>query len=317
MEGRIRLPSVKPSTAFLRRPIERLTQTCVDYPQELLRIAAHVQGFDAPPELQFIGALPEFAPAAPCVAIVGSRASSQHGRQVAGRIGAGLAAAGVVVVSGAARGIDQAAMQGALDAGGIVVAVLGSGLRRPYPPDALAMLDQIAAQGGAAISEFPAVMPPLRHHFPKRNRLLAAFCQVIVVVEAGTRSGSMNTVRWGLELGRDLAAVPGLAGAAATAGPHRMLREGAALVESSSDVLGLLGFEHEVAVDGTLGRVPKTEHSSAPILRALSSLDIPFDDLLTQTGMDASELQAALGELELLGVVQRRAGGAYHRCSNP
>ena len=306
---------MKPSTAFLRRPIERLTQSCVDYPQELLQIAAHVPGFDAPPELQYIGTLPEFAPRAPCVAIVGARASSLHGKQVAGRLGAGLAAAGVVVVSGAARGIDQAAMQGALDAGGIVVAVLGSGLRRPYPPDAFGMLEQIAAQGGAVVSEFPAVMPPLRHHFPQRNRLLAAFCQAIIVVEAGTRSGSMNTVRWGLDLGRDLAAVPGLAGAPSTAGPHRMLREGTALVESSADVLALLGFDHQVEVDGSIGRVPKTEHSSTPILRALSGLDMPFDELLVQTRMESTELQAALGELELLGIVQRREGGAYHRCT--
>jgi len=307
---------VKPSTAFLRRPIERLTQSCANYPQELLRIAAHVRGFDAPPELQYIGTLPEFAPVAPCVAIVGARACSLHGRNLAGRLGAGLAAAGVVVVSGAARGIDQAAMQGALDAGGTVVAVLGSGLRRPYPPDAFGMLEQIAAQGGAAISEFPSAMPPLRHHFPQRNRLIAAFCQAIIVVEAGRRSGSMNTVRWGLDLGRELAAVPGLAGAPSTAGPHRMLREGAALVESPSDVLTLLGFEHQVQTDGTLRGAPKTEHLSTPILRALAGLDMPFDELLTQTRMEATELQSALGELELLGIVQRREGGAYHRCTS-
>jgi DNA processing protein len=306
---------VKPSTAFLRRPIERLTQSCVDYPQELLQIAAHVAGFEAPPELQYVGTLPEFAPAAPCVAIVGARACSLHGRQIAGRLGSGLAVAGVVVVSGAARGIDQAAMQGALDAGGTVVAVLGSGLRRPYPPDAYGMLEQIAAQGGAVLSEFPSAMPPLRHHFPKRNRLLAAFCQAIVVVEAGTRSGSMNTVRWGLDLGRELAAVPGLAGSPSAAGPHRMLREGAALVESPADVLALLGFEHHVEADGTLCSAVKTEHSSTPILRALAGLDLPFDELLVQTRMHTTELQAALGELELLGVVQRREGGAYHRCT--
>ncbi len=308
---------MRPSTAFLRRPIERLTQSCAEYPQELLRIAAHVPGFDAPAELQYIGKLPTLAPTAPCVAIVGARACSLHGRQLAGRLGAGLAAAGVVVVSGAARGIDQAAMQGALDAGGAVVAVLGSGLRRPYPPDATAMLEQIAAQGGAAISEFPTTMHPLRHHFPKRNRLLAAFCQVIVVVEAGKRSGSMNTVRWGLDLGRELAAVPGLAGAAYTAGPHRMLREGAALIESPADILTLLGFDHQVKPDGTLDGTPHTEHASAPILRVLSGLDLPFDELLAQTGMQTSELQAALGELELLGIVQRREGGAYHRCAGP
>ena len=286
---------MKPSTAFLRRPIERLTQSCADYPQELLRIAAHVPGFDAPAELQYVGTIPEFPPTAPCVAIVGARACSLHGRQLAGRLGAGLAAAGVVVISGAARGIDQAAMQGALDAGGTVVAVLGSGLRRPYPPDAFGMLEQIAAQGGAAISEFPASMHPLRHHFPKRNRLLAAFCQAIVVVEAGARSGSMNTVRWGLDLGRELAAVPGLACAPYTAGPHRMLREGAALVESPADVLTLLGFEHQVEADGSLGSLPKTEHASAPILRVLAGLDLPFDELLVQTRMEAAELQAALG----------------------
>jgi DNA processing protein len=282
-----------------------------------LRIAAHVPGFDAPAELQSIGQLPLIAPKAPSVAIVGARACSLHGRQLAGRLGAGLAAAGVVVVSGAARGIDQAAMQGALDAGGAVVAVLGSGLRRPYPPDACTMLDQIAAQGGAVLSEFPATVPPLRHHFPQRNRLLAAFCQVVVVVEAGRRSGSMNTVRWGLDLGRELAAVPGLAGAAYTAGPHRMLREGAALVESSADVLSLLGFDHQVEADGTLSPAPSTEHASAPILRVLDGLDLPFDELLVQTRMQASELQAALGELELLGIVQRRDGGAYHRCTSP
>lgn len=269
-------------------------------------MAAAIPGFDPPTILRISGQLPKHAPEAPAVALIGSRACTTYGAQSAYDLGAGLARAGVVVVSGAARGIDQAAMQGALSADGAVIAVLGSGLRNYYPPDAGGLLRRVVESGGAVVSEFPDEVSPRRHHFPQRNRLLAAFSQVVVVIEGGERSGTTNTARWALELGREVAAVPGIARSPTSAGPHRLLREGAALVERAHDVLQLLGMDHEAS--------PKRQSTpDHPIVRLIPPQGAAIDELLLTSGLDRHDLLAELGALEIKGQINRAAGGVYHR----
>lgn len=289
-------------------PIQRLQRGQAGYPSVLTAAAAAVRGFDAPPVLSLWGKLPVCAPHAPCVAIVGSRACTQAGRQFAAQLGAALAQQGVVVVSGAARGIDQAAMQGAQAAGGKVVAVLGSGLACPYPRDGLPLLWQMATTRGAVLSEFDDGASPRRHHFPQRNRLIAALSQVVVVVQGGERSGTMNTVQWALELGRDVGAVPGIPGQPCSAGPHRLLRQGAFLVDSPQDVLAVLGLSSH----------PPTQAAQSPRARVLDALTLQASSLpalQSQLSLSPDQLRTELATLELEGLIHRAPGGAYHRRS--
>jgi DNA processing protein len=174
--------------------------------------------------------------ATPCVAIDGSRAASAYGLQVAERLAADLARAGVTVVSGLARGVDSAAHRGALTAGR-TIAMLGSGVDVIYPPEHETLADQIVRQGGALLSELEPGTPPRRGHFPRRNRLISGMALAVVVVEASARSGSLQTARFALEQGRDVLAVPGTIVGDRFRGSHALLRDGAKLVESASDIL--------------------------------------------------------------------------------
>lgn len=241
------------------------------------------------------------------VAVVGARACTGYGRAQSARLGGGLAAAGAVVVSGAARGIDQAAMAGALEARGAVVAVLGSGLSRPYPPQARPLLDRIVEAGGAVISEFPCAMPPLRENFPRRNRVMAALARGVVVVQATARSGSMTTVDCALEIGRDVFAVPGPVDCIVSRGPHKLLREGAILAESAADILEHYGLDGVAGPDGTAA-------GGSPILRALAAGDRTLDELARELGHPVEALLQSLMDLELQGRAVRLPGGIYHRC---
>ena len=177
---------------------------------------------------------------APAVALVGSRNSTSAGREVAFHLGADLAAAGVVVASGFARGIDAAAHRGALTTGRSI-AVLGCGLDQPYPSDHGPLGRDLAATG-ALVSEFPPGAPPFAHHFPLRNRTLSGLCRAVVVVQARERSGSLITARLALEQGRDVMAVPGDVRTGAYAGGHALIRDGARLVERAADILDELGW---------------------------------------------------------------------------
>ncbi len=188
-----------------------------------------------PPERLTVrgGWLPEDAAA---VAVVGMRDASHAGLENAQRLGFELAQAGVTVVSGLAREIDAAAHRGALKAGGRTIAVLGSGLMHIYPPEHLKLAEEIASHG-AVMSEFPMESLPLKEHFPQRNRIISGLSLGVVVVEAAQRSGALITARFALEQGREVFAVPGRAGDSKTQGVHRLLRDGAGLVESANDIL--------------------------------------------------------------------------------
>ncbi len=241
---------------------------------------------------------------ATCVALVGSRAASPLGLAFARRLADELAAAGLVVVSGLARGIDAAAHRGALDARGRTVAVLGSGLDRLYPPEHAELAAQV--QGiGAVVSEFPLGTPPAKPHFPRRNRVIAGWVRAVVVVEAGSRSGALSTARAALDEDRDVMAVPGHPTDPRAEGANRLLQDGAALVRGSADVLHELGLAQPPSSDG----VPDDD-----VLRVMTR-DVPrgVDEIQQSSGLALPVLLARLSQLELGGAVLRLPGALYVR----
>jgi len=270
------------------------------YPAALLTLA------DAPPVLWAVGRLDALQ--APAVAVVGSRAPTPAGRQVAFALGRDLAAAGLVVVSGLARGIDGAAHEGALSTG-LTTAVLGCGVDRPYPPEHRPLAARVA-RSGVVVSEFPPATAPHAHHFPLRNRLISGLAAAVVVVEAADRSGSLITARWALEQGRDVLAVPGSVLSGRSRGCHALIRDGAALVESAEDVLAELG-----RVAPTAGRdAPAHPGASDPVLAAMPPGEaMSLDVLMAETGLSAPRVLERLLEAELAGAVERTGAGRFCR----
>ena len=200
-----------------------------DYPANLRQIA------DPPPFLFVRGTASLTDPN--CIAIVGARAASDIGRRMAQRLGLELAAKGFTVVSGLARGIDGEAHQGALDAHGVTIAVLGCGVDVIYPPEHRKLAEAIIAGGGAIVSELPIGSQPPAENFPTRNRILSGLCLGVVIVEAAEKSGSLITARMALEQDRQVFAVPGSPLTGKTRGSNRLLKEGAKLVECVEDVI--------------------------------------------------------------------------------
>lgn len=264
-----------------------------------------LDALDHPPPLLFVrGDVAALTDGAWRVGVIGARACTPYGREQAARFGSGLAASGATVVSGAARGIDQCAMQGAAAAGGRVIAVLGSGMDECYPASAQPLLESCVALGGAVVSEFAFGVRPRAGNFPRRNRILAALSAATVVVQATRRSGSMNTVAWALSLGREVWAVPGPVDSAASQGTHLLLREGASLAEGPAEVLRSL--DRRVAPD-EMGR-------DSPVLRALDGKDASLAELAASLGQDEEPILLELLELELQGRTVRLPSGLYHRC---
>jgi DNA processing protein len=239
----------------------------------------------------------------PRIAIVGSRAPTPYGEAQARRFADAFAAAGIGVVSGLARGVDAAAHAAALDAGGATIAVLGSGVDRPWPADSLA--DRVAAEG-LLLSELPLGTGPRRHHFPRRNRLISALSEAVLVVEAAWASGSLITARWAADQGRAVFALPGRVDHPMARGCHRILREGATLVTSPEELLLDLGWAGAARPHAT--REPESE-----LERALVGETLSADDLARRTRRDVADVLTDLVELELRGAVARAPGGLFRR----
>jgi DNA processing protein len=294
-----------------RRAAERLGAVVVtladrEYPAALRDLPL------PPPALYCRGALPR----APAVAIVGSRRPTEYGRECARWFARELARQGVVVVSGFARGIDGAAHRGALDAGGRTVAVLGCGLDIPYPKRNHAELAAPIAACGALVSELPIGTPPRQESFPLRNRLIAALSRVTLVVEAAVRSGSLITARHALELGREVAALPGRICDETAQGCNALIADGAIPALHPRDLLAALG-------EGALGEgVPAPAVDVPPPLPGLAARlweRLPpgatrgGDELAAAVEASADATLAALLELELGGWVARLPGPTYAR----
>ncbi len=244
---------------------------------------------DPPARLYLRGASEPDLLTRPAVAIVGARACSPYGAQVARMLGRELAAAGVVVVSGMARGIDGEAHRGALDAQGHTVAVLGCGIDRDYPA-AHASLARAIAERSLLVSEYEPGVEPAPWRFPARNRIIAGLCTAAIVVEARERSGALITADFALEEGRDVFAVPGEITSSLSAGTNALLRLGAIPLTAAADVLEALGI---AAPEPTR---PEVGQAAASLLERLPA---SVDELVRVSGLAAGEVAAALAELEL------------------
>ena len=243
------------------------------------------------------------------VAVVGSRRASPPGRGFARTLAADLGRAGAVIVSGLAIGIDGSAHRGALDVGSLTVAVIGGGHARIYPSSHRDLASEIAMAGGAVVSEYPPSAAPRRANFPERNRIISGLCAGVVVVEATNRSGTLITARMALEQGREVMAVPGSVADGMHGGCHRLIKQGAALIESVGDVLEVFGLaaspqrELPMPPDESLSRVlAAVPNRVATLAEIVATLALPVDAVL-----------GALVELEIEGFVEAHHGGYIRR----
>jgi DNA processing protein len=237
------------------------------------------------------------------VGVVGARSCSPYGAQVARMLGRELAAAGLVVVSGLARGIDGEAHRGALEAGGTTLAVLGCGVDRDYPASHAELAARIRATG-LVLSEYAPGVEPTPWRFPARNRIIAGLCAATIVVEARERSGALITADLALEEGREVLAVPGEITSALSKGTNDLLRLGATPLTEVGDALELFGLSPAAAKTVELSEVADT------VLSRLRDGPASADELARATGLDAGALSSALTELELAGVAVA-AGGVF------
>ncbi|MBV9890517.1 MAG: DNA-protecting protein DprA [Rhizobacter sp.] len=244
----------------------------------------------------------------PAIAIVGSGNPTPQGAQNARAFAAHLAGTGWAIVSGLALGIDGAAHEGALGAGGKTIAVVGTGLDIDYPPRHRGLAQRIAREG-LLLSEFAIGTPPLAANFPARTRIIAGLARGTLVVEAAAQSGSLVTARLAAQAGRDVFAIPGSIDSPQSRGCHALIKQGAKLVEGASDIVEELG---PLRPPPTPVRAT-TAKASDPLLEALGFAPVGLDELVARTGTSAAELSARLLELELQGRVARLPGQRFQR----
>jgi DNA processing protein len=252
-------------------------------------------------------------PDGPRVAIVGSRRPSPYGEAVAEQLGADLARAGVIVLSGLALGIDAAAHRGALNGGGVSVAVMGTGVDIVYPAAHSRLADEILSAGGALVSQFADGTVPRRQNFPARNWTMAALSDIVVVVEAGEGSGALITAEAALHLHKEVMAVPGSVFSALSVGTHGLLRDGAGLVQNARDVLAVLGLGGEV-LDDPMPAPDRLRFALRPerdgIVAHLSDvLALSAADIARKLQLPMAEVLGRLTALELDGAVRRHEAG--------
>jgi DNA processing protein len=279
-----------------------------------------LEHLDCPPATLWLrGMLPP--PDTPCVAVIGSRRATPGGLHVAHDIAIDLAAAGVTVVSGMARGIDAAAHRGALHGQGSTIAVLGCGIDVCYPSEHRELRDQISARG-CVVSEDGGTEPPLGWRFPQRNRIIAALAEAVVVVEATARSGALSTARWAADLGREVLAVPGSIRNPSSAGTNFLIRDGvrpylgiADLLEAAPQLRRALTARASVNC-----RDPRSELLAAGddpllgrVLEQVTGDPVHPDDLAATLGVGVSTLASALTTLELRGAIADVCGGRVAR----
>lgn len=271
------------------------------YPDALARIP------ERPGELRLRGTLGERRR----VAVVGSRLSDEYGEDLAREIAGGLARAGVSVVSGGALGVDGAAHEAALEAGGHTVAVLGTGVDVVYPARHRALYERILETGGALVSEQPDGMPGLRQNFPRRNRVISGLSEAVVVVRAGEGSGALITAAWARAQGVPVLAVPGDVRDPLSAGTTALLREGARVAAGAADVLAALGIDRREE-EAQLA-LPALGAEASALLSALARRPRHADEVARAAGMDAGAALAGLLALEVQGLCEQRAGHYFVR----
>jgi len=306
---------------------ERIVLGDARYPENLREITA-------PPEQLYVRG--SFAAEdALAVAIVGSRAATSYGLAVAERLAADLAARGVTVVSGLARGIDSAAHRGALRVGGRTIAVLGSGVDVIYPPENRRLASEIASHG-AVVSQFEPGTRPLAGHFPARNRVIAGLALAVVVVEAAEKSGSLITAGLAGEMGREVMAVPGLLTSAQSVGAHRLIQDGAALIQGWEDVVSQLPLRwrdriKSTSTEATASTLAKAvamrtataqagtrdpHHSEqSQLLGLIGEEPTDIDGIIERSGMTPGRASALLVTLEVEGRIRQLEGKRFVQVS--
>jgi len=283
-----------------------------DYPVALRSLAD-------PPVLLYVKGDPK-ALNNPQIAIVGSRKATAPARQLTASIAQELTASGLCIVSGLAQGIDATAHQACLDAGGETVAVTGTGLDRVYPACHRHLAEEIS-QRGALVSEFPLGSTPKPWHFPRRNRIISGLSVGVVVVEATLRSGTLTTARHAMDQGREVMAVPGSVRNAQVRGCHELIRQGAILVQSATDILSEIAPQIDIGTLTTAGSSPiaakppvPSDPNSVRLLETIGYEPASIDTLVSLTGRAPGELSAAMLKLELDGHIVNLGSGRYARC---
>ena len=275
---------------------------------------ANLREISTPPERLYVcGALMDVDALA--VAIVGSRTATAYGLAVAEHLAGELAARGVTVVSGLARGIDSAAHRGALRAGGRTIAVLGSGVDVIYPPENRRLAREIESHG-AVLSQFAPGTRPLAGHFPARNRVIAGLSLGVVVVEAAERSGSLITAGLAGDLGREVMAVPGPVTSAQSVGAHRLIQDGAALVTSGEDVISQLPLQWRdrvspAPVQKAAGAHDQQDHQAKLLLDIIGEEPTDIDGIIERSGLTPGRASALLVTLEVEGRIRQLAGKRF------
>jgi DNA processing protein len=299
----------------VRKELERSTQAGAAilsyargaYPARLKTIA------DPPPLLYVKGELRVEDERA--LAVVGSRSASEYGLRVTRELCQGLASLGFTIVSGMARGIDAAAHEAALDAGGRTMAVLGSGVDVVYPPEHEKLYQRICRQG-AVVSELPIGTPPLSFHFPARNRLISGVAAGVVVVEATEKSGSLITAALALEQGREVFAVPGEAGASRSRGTHQLIRQGAKLVERVDDILEEIAPQlarrgAPTEKSAPLALPPNLSQEAKKIFELILGRPRQIDEVIESSGLSPAKVSEVLLDLEIHGLLKQLPGKRF------
>lgn len=295
---------------------EALTLADARYPN-LLR-----ETYDPPIVIYCTGGF-ESALSQPAIAVVGSRRCSTYGRNVAEKLSRELAERGVTIVSGLARGIDSAAHRGALEAGGLTVGVMGTGLDAVYPKENR-KLATLIAERGALVTEFPLQTPPVSQNFPFRNRVISGLSYGVLVVEGAERSGSLITARLAYEQGRDVFAVPGNITSAKSFGPNYLIKDGAKLVQNWRDVIEELPAAEKALILSTERGEQRFEQVSIDAV-ALSDAErkvltmlrpdepVHIDQLIAKAGLGSGDLMGALLKLEMLDRIRQLPGKSFVR----
>ena len=274
---------------------------------------------DPPPVLYVYGQL---IPSDVCIAIVGSRTSTSYGDSITQSLSKDLANNQVTIVSGMARGIDTAAHKGALDVNGRTVAVMGCGLETVYPAENKALFHSIAKNNGAVISEFPMGAKPEAYHFPSRNRIISGMSMGTIVVEAGNKSGSLITARLALEQDRQVFAVPGQVHSQMTEGTHRLIKQGAKLIENARDVLEDLGpflnahlqvLPEKKERSSKKKDMPLMDESEQQIWNQLTYEPQYIDDIQHRLNITTRALSVHLLQMEMKGLVEQHPGNRFSR----
>jgi len=287
-----------------------------DYPKSLKELA------DRPPVLYIKGRWP--VPARWLTGIVGTRRASPYGFEAARRLTAGLVRRRIVTVSGLAAGIDACAHRTTLEEGGWTIAVLGHGFGFQFPKENAALYDEIARKG-TLVTEFSYDTPPQPRYFPQRNRIISGLSQGVLVIEAGERSGALITARYAAEQGRDVFVVPGSIFSPWSAGCHRLIKEGARLVETADEILeeyGLAQKQNSSSFPAASGRESMDPPPKAAgdddlnvvekeLLKFLSAIPVSIDEMVELSGWPVDRLAEVLLSLELKGRIQPRAGQRY------